>query len=618
MITSVREAGRFERTTVFRSIGLFGFADILMSEGVEHPAEQMLAICQFVVRSLTEDRIPYGATKAETVEWSRGRLLDSVASWRHSAPGFQSWQNLAVKSAIVVAWSPYQELGELLCVRCGSEAFGRAAVRLKTHGFPVSYDMVSDLREEFSARRLPRALMSFDPKKGIGKETEWLATVFYRYGIQALVSDRNNQAQLEALSLSAAPTQASPEDVLGQHHEELVGIALPRMYEKLSTVERRALSLYFGLGGTEEATLAQIGEVLGISEYKARNTVIVGLTRLAALLGVQGTLNEAEVAYARALFVEGAEPAIAARRLNLRRGEIEGSIAGKFRQVLRARTVRRSEITASQTEENAMNSPIRIGASIRERIKAGLEGLSGVPSIGTRPDGTKVAWLGDEDFSLDAIFEALDRNTIDRLTAKNLDLRWILAGPQPTARADVMPDAASNIEELEKLQHRVWVSAGTLYELCSKNLARSDVEEDRSHTIERIYRTLAGTGQAIRQTMPRALRAKGEAEFHLRRDDEGDVVGFWHGVPDAETISMTELVGDAAQQYGELGLTFADALALETASALLEGETELPGFGTPIWATGDSASFRWVSRRLDGVASAGAPAKGGAGRSRGR
>src|ERR1700730_1586039 len=176
MISANVESERFRRTAVFRAIGLFGFSELLSSEGVEQPAEQVPASCLFSVRSLTDEAIPYDADTKEIREWSRKRVLDAAVLWRREAPNFRAWQTLAVKSATVIAWNPYREFGELLCVRCGAEAFGRAANRLRGSGFSVPLETVLDLRAEFALHRLPKAIQSFDPISGSGKEVAWVST----------------------------------------------------------------------------------------------------------------------------------------------------------------------------------------------------------------------------------------------------------------------------------------------------------------------------------------------------------------------------------------------------------------------------------------------------------
>jgi RNA polymerase sigma factor (sigma-70 family) len=606
MVLANVESQRFRRTAVFRSLGLFGFSELLSSEGVEQPAEQVPTICLFSISSLMDTAIPFNAHMDEIREWSRKRLLDAAVLWRREAPNFRAWQTLALKSATVIAWNPYREFGELLCIRCGADAFGRAAKRLRGSGFSVPLETVLDLRAEFALHRLPKAIQSFDPISGSGKEVAWLSTVFFRFALQALLSDRSNRAHIESLSVAMPSHVASPEEALGEREKEIVSMALPRMLAKLSPVERQVLTFYFGLEGNAEATLAQIGERLGFSEYKARTAIVVALSHLAAVLGVQGALDADEFRYIKALFVEGTDPDTAARRLKLNRSEVQAAIAVKFRRVLRARTAKiggtqpvRPVGNGQPFGERMMTRSVRSQDPLRERILAGLRELREPPRLGNRTDGTPIAWLGEADFSLDAIREVLDRDSIEDLSRRNVPLGWLLAGPGPSGRMDLLEDAALRQEELEKLRQRQWVVASMLYKICVATVTLTEREEEEDHTIERVFRTLTGIGQAIRRTLPMALRVKREATFRLSRTDAG-VIGWWKDAQsrDSEALSVTSLVSDVAEQDGELGPDFARALSIEIPDRILTGEIGLPGLAPTNHADGTEASLEWKGPRL--------------------
>src|SRR5687768_1996016 len=101
---AARRASRYECTAMFREVGLFGFAELLNSQGISSPAEQIAAVWRFVVDALPNAAPSIDAPKETLAEWSRRPLLEAAEAWRRESPNVHTWRMLALKSLTVIAW----------------------------------------------------------------------------------------------------------------------------------------------------------------------------------------------------------------------------------------------------------------------------------------------------------------------------------------------------------------------------------------------------------------------------------------------------------------------------------------------------------------------------------
>jgi hypothetical protein len=283
---------------------------------------------------------------------ARAALRLAIRRWQmEAAKEALSSKDLLGRAANSAGGDLYRDLGDLFAVRCGPEAFDRAWNRLRRTGLQVSWHTLFDLAVEFSSGALPKAMKSFDVMRGVGRETEWLTTVFYHFALRSVISDRINKIQLAEFE---SVERSTPEWELDLADQQRVETSLPEALNSMSEDRRVCLLGYFGIDGKEK-TFTEIGAAIGISEYRARNLVIASLIEIAARLGVQGVLEDGvledtEYRYARLLFIDGMEPEAAGRHVRVQHTEMSRRLAKKFRNVLRQRTVRH-HISIAENQE---------------------------------------------------------------------------------------------------------------------------------------------------------------------------------------------------------------------------------------------------------------------------
>lgn len=606
-------ASRLDRTALYRELGIFWCADVLGEQGIDHPAEQMMAICHFIARGLSEaSGIPPLSNREEVEYWTHSRLTETAEYWKRGALSSETWPWLVLRSVVAIAWNPYREFSHLLRARCGKAAVDRAARRLKDRGFDVEWETVSELTDQFYRYRLPKAVRTFDPRQGAGHETGWLSTVFYRFALQELESDRLGQSHL-ALFLKSETSQHSPEEtVVRKEHERLTEM-LPHTLAKLGKKEQIALRLYFGLAGKEH-TIGEIGQVLGVSAYKARTAIVHGLATLAAQLGIQGALDDAEFRFAKLLFREGMDPKVAASRLGLEKADIRdlrARIDEKFRRALRARTHRATpdplgtgikeekKMVDAQSDLLPHKTPDEFEKWIRDTVLA----LRQPPALVKEDDGSLKFSLSGHRVSVGAVRETIlrDPDLVDELSTRPTGLEWLSAPLDPIERADVLDDEAIKEELLEGLRQRRWVVAEALYDHCMDAAKRKIkiFDEPREYAVERIFRTLNGVAQAIEGALPRRLRREGSTYFRLSKHEDGQVVGVWDGEPEEQAFDIARLVRNQASTVGEIEQAAWPILAEQVVQGLLNGEFSLPGFRLIGDATGHSVSLLWLPPSLE-------------------
>ncbi|PNQ95041.1 hypothetical protein C1S70_31030 (plasmid) [Azospirillum argentinense] len=615
---------RFALTEAYRALGVLGCSDALAKAGIRYPAEQMVAITNFVVVGLGESDVegfPPQWNTEYVLKWSQGRLLDVAIHGKQGVTDLEQWHSLMLRSMTIIAWNPLREFGNLLSVRCGSEAFRRARARLRKRGFDPVMDLLLDLRDEFANERLPKALRAFDPARGTGHEAEWLASTFYRFALQALIADQTNKKQLFFLS-AVATEPDNPETLLIRKEEERVKEALPAVLETLIPAEKTAIVMYFG-GHGHEATLAEIGARIGMSEYRTRETVTSALAKLAVRLGVQGALDDEEYSFAQALFTEGMDPATAARSRNIPATNMRHRIINKFRNALRTRTskpaadlMRNQDMSyemasflfrdVPHSDREAEQDAAHRYASERTDLLERLSRQKTMPKIRQNSDdGVLYVDLDGREFEMEHIIRSLDGKTIEELEHASVPLEWLLVGASPTRRADVPDDIYADHEALAQTRQRSWDAATFLYHRCIENFG-SPLPESKDHTIERVLVSLIAISQAIESTLDAFPHDSGEARYVIRwrsgRNGGSEVPwGFWESMPDAPLLNLGELFLEKAQSAGGLPPEFAKRLVTELGESFRRETLLLPGFDQSGWETPTSIVLTYRLPTVDSL-----------------
>src|SRR6266498_3023323 len=351
---------RVERTLLHKKIGLFGYSREFGKYGIGSPYMQIVFIGRIISEQMEKtQRLPLLSDEAEIKKWLQNAVEKQANRESDKAPKWEPLDHLALRTARVVAWNPYRDFAELLNAYCGPRAYQNAANKLGRHGYEVSIDDLSELTQPFLKLSLERAVRSFDPMIGLGREAEWLTTVFYRFALKHVVSDRQNKLNLEELRSAEAESPSPLEELEAAAKESALSV-LPEAMDQLPEEDRRALELYFGFHGRER-TLAEIARELGTSQYLVRAKIVRSLGTLASKLGIQRDLGDKEYALVQMLFGEGMDVKIAAKRLDISEREVRSileRINEKFNEGLRRRTKKpwKYEVPRELKEEIVMSS----------------------------------------------------------------------------------------------------------------------------------------------------------------------------------------------------------------------------------------------------------------------
>jgi hypothetical protein len=158
---------------------------------------------------------------------------------------------------------------------------------------------------------------------------------------------------------------------------------------------------------------------------------------------------------------------------------------------------------------------------VSDRIAAALNGLRERPPITIDSQGNVVADLGDLGLvRLTAIREVLrlKPSLVEVWKDTEIGIGWALV-PDSTKRGIVS-------QAFDELRNRQWVNASVLYSVLLQEKLETLPTEPGDHTIERIFRSIASIGQAIRSTMPPSIKAEGRGVFVIYRHDL-DWHGYW-------------------------------------------------------------------------------------------
>lgn len=578
---------RVERTLLHRKIGLFGYSREFARRGILSPYVQIFLIARIITEWMSRaQRLPSLSDEAELGDWLRNAVDSQANSEAIEAAKTAPLTRLMLSTAPFVAWNPYRDFAELLNAYCGPKAYDNVANKLNRYGYRVGIDELSELTQPFLKSSLGRAVKSFDPKVGVGRESEWLTTVFYRFALKHVISDKHNKVALEEINVvEAQALSPSPLEELEAEERELQVSALPDAMDHLPEEDRRALELYFGFHGRER-TLSEIAEELGTSQYLARARIVRSLAALASKLGIQGDLDEKEYSLIQMVFGEGMEIRVAAKKLNITERETRNileRVNEKFTEGLRKRTKKPWKHDAPQRpkEEIEMSTPMLTD----EQIVVGLKQLHQAPEL--RPSEVGLhAKLIDNWVPVDRVREVVFKKRageglIPKLEEKGVDLGWLITPDPLTERADLPADYIEWGEELQAIADRSWITAEALYLRTLELAAARQIpipEERKAEAVERFYRTLGGIAQAIEGELPRSLRRKGECYFRMEKDDRGEVLGGWDGSDNQQRFEMKSEIKHRAALLGELSEEVADLLAITMIDEIFEGEMTLPGF----------------------------------------
>jgi hypothetical protein len=274
------------------------------------------------------------------------------------------------------------------------------------------------------------------------------------------------------------------EETLEERAKQGALAALPAVLEQLPCRERLALKLYFGFSG-REYTLAEVAGELGVSDYLARTAVVRSLAMLAALLGVQGPLDEQEFSLLRLLFVEGMELKSAAKQLQIdakQAQHLAARIIRKFRQGLRSRTTVPSKHPRMPRKERTMDNMLLLSD---EQIIAELKKLRKTPSLHTNPEGELLADIASSWVPVARIRKIVERSAVlQPLEELQLPLDWLAVPDAMLERADLPEDASEWANAIQELGQRSWVTAEALYHSCFEETEREKsvfVDEEDDH-----------------------------------------------------------------------------------------------------------------------------------------
>jgi RNA polymerase sigma factor (sigma-70 family) len=580
-MTTVTEQGKL----LHRQFGVFRYSEQLLQHGLSTPSEQIAVILWFVRSVLSVMHPPPTfAEGAACYTWMDGMLAAALTKLANEGGTDEVVRAASLSTEFASEWGIDHDFAELLNFRCGADAYTQAALRLRSRGFHVQWTEIYDLAGPFVLVQLPHAVRSFSPLRGRGREKAWLASVFYRFALQAILSDRTNRRSLELLD--RIPSEAASPDVVFEQAEEASTLsAVSAALMKVPPTERRAIDLYFGLAGREQ-TLAEVGRELGVSEYLARTAVVNGLARLSALLGVRGPLSRDEFDLLHYTFVEGMDLPQAAARMNLSLREarrLGGSVGSRFRKGLRARTVLHT--TGREGPEKGKTAMATPGMKIDPRqLKAWLNGLTENPPLRWNSDSGEVeAEIGGSWWRLADLRETVIReNLVSWMEGAKLPVGWLFV-PEPLPKRSSPPeDSLPWLHILQPIRLRSWDTARLLWEHSREYSSNSEAlfrAEEEPDPVVLIHDTLASLSSAIESRLPLEIENGEHPLFRADRQENGDALGQWVGAPEGPPLNLGRVLVRRAKSRGVLSDKAIEILAAVFLKELFMSDiVTLPGF----------------------------------------
>lgn len=598
---------RVERTLLHKKIGLFGYSREFARYGIVSPYVQIVFIGRIIAEQMDRAlRLPSLSNNEEVEKWLKNAVEKQANRESDRAPRLEPLDHLALTTSRVVAWNPYRDFAELLNVYCGPKAYQNAANKLSRHGYDVSLDELSELAQPFLKLTLRQAVRSFDPRIGFGRETEWLTTVFYRFALKHVISDRQNRLDLEDLRSAEVESPSPVEELEAEERESALSV-LPEAMDQLPEGDRRALELYFGFHGRER-TLSEIADELKTSPYLVRAKIVHSLGSLASKLRIKRDFDEKEYSLVHMLFGEGMDVKAASKRLDISERESRRILQGineKFNEGLRIRTKKPWKYGAPQEpkEENVMSSKAIMSD---EQIVMGLKELRKTPELRPTEIGLEarlnMSWVGVHRVREVVLKRSVGDEVISSLEKHGIDLGWLIT-PDPTIeRADLPDDYHEWAEELQQIAQRTWIMAETLYVRCLEEATERRIpllEETKQETIERMYRSLGGVSQVIETELPRSLRRRGECYFRIELGGEGEVFGGWEDDQEDQRFEMKSEIQYRARLLGELPDELAEVFAEVLIQEIFEAEGSLPGFHRAHQSTRETVWLKLLPRTTE-------------------
>lgn len=596
---------RVERTLLHKKIGLFGYSRELAKRGIVSPYVQIFLIARIIAEHMRRaQQLPSLTDDDEVRGWLQNAVEEETSDEVIQEAKTGSLDKLALTTGNLVAWSPHRDFAELLNAYCGPKAYGNVAHKLNRQGYQVNIDDLSAMAQPFLRLSLERAVRSFDPKVGIGRETEWLTTVFYRFILKHVISDQQNKVSLEQISTAEIASPSPMEELESQTRESALS-DLPEALDQLPEKNRTALELYFGFHGRER-TVKEIANEFKTSEYFARAQIVHSLGVLASKLGIQRDWSQKEYSLLQLVFGEGMKIEVAARRLQISEREVRNTIEQineKLHEGLRTRTKKPWKHEAPAEPEEITMSTERILTD--EQIVAGLEQLYEAPELRPTEHGMH-AWLNNHWVPLRRVQEIVLRKRASKellpsLEQKGVDIGWLITPDPLSERADLSADYYEWGDELQTVSNRSWVTAEMLYVRTQEKAVERKISipaEAKQEAVERVYRTLGGISQAIERELPRRARRKGECYFRIEWRETGEVRGAWED-GDKQTFDMKSEFKYRAALLGELPEEVADLLTEVMIEEIFTGDMTLPGFRRVDQSTQQTVWFKLVPRTTE-------------------
>src|SRR5262249_52828239 len=341
-----------------------------------------------------------------------------------------------------------------------------------------------------------------------------------------------------------------------------------------------------------------IGQELGCSEYLARTTVVRGLTRLLAWLGVHGPFEEEEFNLIRLIFGEGMNLNAAAKRLGVTERhakDITIQVRQKFREGLRPRT----SVRLMHQQDRIKEEPMPVESILeKQQIIAELMNLHHRPSLMPGSAGNLLVQLGSAWVSVAHVRRVVfEEEVLKRLHERGNPVDWLATADSTLERTDLPEDALSWAAELQNLSQRSWGVAEALYERVKETAEERKIPfetDNKAEVVERIHRTLVGVSQAIESTLPRDLRRKGNATLCIESSDHQTTLAYWEETQQQRRVNLTQLVIDQALLYGELLPETAEILAEVFAQDIFHGDSTLPDFRHRKESTKTKTWLEWL------------------------
>lgn len=598
---------RVERTLLHKKIGLFGYSREFARRGIVSPYLQVFLIARIIAEHMRRaQQLPSLSDEDEVKGWLQNAIEEQISSEATQEAKVGSLDKLALTTVGLIAWNPHRDFAELLNAYCGPKAYDNVANKLNRQGYHVGIDDLSELTQPFLRLSLGRAVRSFDPEIGIGRETEWLTTVFYRFILKHVISDQQNKLSLEEIKAAEIATPSPVEELESETRESALS-DLPDALDQLPAQDKKALQLYFGFHGRER-TLNEIAKELGTTQYLARAQIVHGLGVLASKLGIQRDLDQKEYSLLQMLFGEGMGIGVAAKKLDINEREAKSileRIKGKLNVGLRERTKKpwKYDVPAELSEESTMSTEFMLSD---EQIISGLKQLIKTPELYPSENGLQ-AKLSNRWVPVRRVQEVVFRRRageglIPSLEEKGIDLGWLITPDSLSERADLPADYYERIEELQAIADRAWITAATLYAKTFDKAIEYKVsipDEPKQEAIERVYRTLGGISQAIEGELPRSLRRKEECYFRMERRKSGEVIGAWEDTDEDQEFEMLKEFKYRAALLGELPEEAADLLTEVMIEEIFEGDMTLPSFRRLDQSTRETVWFKLLPRTIE-------------------